>query len=189
MATTIGIIAGSAREGSLNVRLAELIAERLAQGGKAVWQASHADLDLPIFHGDLERTVFPAAALALKQRIAACDALVLVSPEYNSSVAPLLKNALDWASRSTGDEMALAVSAFRGKPVLLASATPGPGAGIRVLGHLRQIVQALQMLALPIELRVGNALAVFGGDVPDALTGQIALACDSLVDLAERLRP
>lgn len=189
MPVRIGIIAGSAREGSLNVQLAGLIAAALERKGHPVWNADSTDLDLPIFHGDLERSAFPPSALALKQRISDCAALVLVSPEYNSSVSPLLKNALDWASRSTGEEPPLAVGAFRGKPVLLASATPGPGAGIRVLGHLRQIVQALQMLALPMELRVGNALAVFGGEIPEPLAGQIGLACDQLADMAQRLRP
>jgi NAD(P)H-dependent FMN reductase len=190
LAVRIGIIVGSVRSGSHNQALADCIASALQVGGAEVWRPDAAALDLPIYHGDRERDDFPPAAEALKRDLAACAGLVLVSPEYNGSTSPLMKNVIDWTSRSTGDEPPLAMRAFRGKPLALASASIGPYGGVRALGHLRQIVQALQAIALPEEIRVPVASTAFEADGrlanPMAAT-QLELVVDRLLHLAGRL--
>ena len=190
MAVRIGILVGSVRAGSFNQALANHVATVLGAKGADVWWPDAAAIDLPIYHGDRERDDFPVAAEALKRGLAACSGLVLVSPEYNGSTSPLLKNLIDWASRPTGGEGPLAMAAFRGKPVALASASVGPYGGVRALGHLRQIVQALQMIALPEEIRVPVAATAFDAD--GALSNELALAqidlvTARLIDLAGRL--
>jgi NAD(P)H-dependent FMN reductase len=190
LALRIGIIVGSVRAGSHNQALARLIAAALESRGAQVWQPDAAALDLPLYHGDRERDDFPAAAEALKRGLAACAGLVLVSPEYNGSTSPLLKNVIDWASRSTGEEPPLAMTAFRGKPIALASASIGPYGGVRALGHLRQITQALQAIALPEEIRVATAASAFdtfGGLSDLVATAQLDMVVGRLLDLAGRL--
>ncbi|HEX7848327.1 MAG TPA: NADPH-dependent FMN reductase [Sphingomonas sp.] len=190
MAIRIGIIVGSVRSGSHNQALADCIASALRARHAELWRPDAAALDLPIYHGDRERDDFPPAAKVLKHELAACAGLVLVSPEYNGSTSPLMKNVIDWTSRSTGDEPPLAMSAFRGKPLALASASIGPYGGVRALGHLRQIVQALQAIALPEEIRVPVASTAFEADgrlANPTAAAQLELVVDRLLDLAGRL--
>lgn len=186
----IGVIVGSLRAGSFNQRLGDLFAAALVARGHELWRADADALDLPIYHGDTETQAFPAKALALKQALAACDALALVSPEYNGSISPLLKNAIDWASRPTGEEPLLALTAFRGKPVALLSASSSPFGCIRALGHLRQIVQATQAVALPEEVRIPAAATAFAADgrlLNPIQAAQLDLVADRLGWMAERL--
>ncbi|RVT94202.1 NADPH-dependent FMN reductase [Sphingomonas crocodyli] len=190
MAITIGLLVGSARAGSYNQLLADRIAAALTAGGATVWTPDGSAIDLPIFHADREREGFPEAAETLKRGLAACQGLVLISPEYNGSVSPLIKNLIDWASRSTLGEPPLTLAAFKGKPVLLASASIGPFAGVRAIGHLREIAQAIQLIALPEEIRVGAATTAFDTDgnlTNPATAGQIDAVAARLIDIAGRL--
>lgn len=100
--THIAVIAGSTRAGSFNRALARLAAARLAAHGAEVVEVDLATFDLPLYSAALEAEAFPPDALRLKQLFAAQDGLLFVSPEYNGSVPPLLKNAIDWASRPWG---------------------------------------------------------------------------------------
>src|SRR5690349_17108961 len=90
------IIPGSLRSGSHNVRLAGAAMAELVEAGAEVSLISLADFPLPIYDGDLEaRSGVPTEAVNLKRMIGAHHGVLLVSPEYNSSPPPLLKNALD----------------------------------------------------------------------------------------------
>jgi chromate reductase len=125
MLTLLGI-PGALRAASSN-RL--LLAEaRLAFGAA---RQLEADLRLPLYDGDLEdREGIPPAVQTLADQIAAADAVVIASPEYNKSFPGVLKNALDWVSRTRG-------APFRDKPVAVISAADGRGGGDRAQFALR----------------------------------------------------
>jgi NAD(P)H-dependent FMN reductase len=118
----IVLLSGSIRHGSLNTALAHALAE-LAPDGCETEVATIADI--PVYDGDLEAEEgIPAAVEALKDKVAAADGLVLVTPEYNQGVPGPLKNAIDWMTRPPSDIGRV----FGRKPVALCGATPGSGA-------------------------------------------------------------
>ncbi|MGN6500069.1 MAG: NADPH-dependent FMN reductase [Tsuneonella sp.] len=164
MIPNIAVLAGSLREGSYNRTLAALAAARLRENGGAVTEVDLAEYELPIYRHEIEESAFPPAALALKRLFQTQDALMIVSPEYNGSIPPLLKNALDWASRPTDGEALTALSAYRGKAAAIASASIGPFGGLRALTHLRQILSTMQMLVIPEQVMVPLAGSAFDDD-------------------------
>lgn len=118
MTTIIGI-AGSLRQGSYNAALLRVAAE-LAPTGCRVEIASIRDI--PLYDGDLEaQHGIPASVAALKERIAAADGLLLVTPEYNHSIPGVFKNAVDWLSRPPADIGRV----FGNRAVGVIGATPG----------------------------------------------------------------
>lgn len=119
MATLVGLC-GSLRRDSFNLRLLRAAAEA-APPGTTVEIASIREI--PLYDGDLEAEQgVPAAVEQLKDRIAASDGLLIATPEYNNSVPGVLKNAIDWLSRPPADIPRV----FRGRPVALLGASPGP---------------------------------------------------------------
>ena len=162
--TSIAVIVGSIREGSYNRALGELAAASLEAQGARVTRVDLAAFDLPLYSAALEADAFPPAALKLKALFAAQDGLLFVSPEYNGSLPPLLKNAIDWASRPTGDESLVALTAYRGKAAAVMSASISPFGGLRGLMHLRQILSTIQMLVIPEQVVVPAAHAAFAED-------------------------
>jgi chromate reductase, NAD(P)H dehydrogenase (quinone) len=98
---------------------------------------------LPFYNGDDVPTPgeWPEPARTLRERIAAADALVLVTPEYNYSIAPVLKNAIDWASRAPAPSL-------DGKPVAIMSAATGLFGGVRAQLHLPQVCVFTNMFPL-----------------------------------------
>src|ERR1700724_4331450 len=99
-ALKILVIPGSLRTGSLNVRLAAAASYQFAQAGADVTRISLADFPLPIYDGDLQsKSGVPKHAVNLKRMMASHHGVLIVTPEYNSSVPPLVKNAIDWVSR------------------------------------------------------------------------------------------
>ena len=92
-ALKILVIPGSLRTGSLNAKLAAAIAAELAQAGAEVTRISLGDFPLPIYDGDLQaKSGVPKNAVNLKRMIGAHHGVLIVTPEYNSSVPPLVKN-------------------------------------------------------------------------------------------------
>ncbi|MGR4892180.1 NADPH-dependent FMN reductase [Sphingopyxis sp. LARHCG72] len=162
--TSIAVVVGSTREGSFNRALGELAAARLEAQGASVTRVDLAAFDLPLYSAALEANDFPPDAQKLKTLFAAQDGLLFVSPEYNGSLSPLLKNAIDWASRPTGDESLVALTAYRGKAAAIMSASISPFGGLRGLMHLRQILSTIQMLVIPEQVLVPNAHAAFAED-------------------------
>ncbi|SBV33557.1 conserved protein of unknown function [uncultured Sphingopyxis sp.] len=162
--TSIAVIVGSIREGSYNRALGELAAASLEAQGASVTRVDLAAFDLPLYSAALEADAFPPDVQRLKTLFAAQDGLLFVSPEYNGSLTPLLKNAIDWASRPTGDEGLVALSAYRGKAAAIMSASISPFGGLRGLMHLRQILSTIQMLVIPEQVLVPNAHAAFAED-------------------------
>ena len=124
MPARILAFAGSARRDSLNKKLLQVAVAGARAAGAEVTVLDLRDLPLPLYDGDLEAAEgLPANARALKQQLRAHAGLLLACPEYNSSVTPLLKNAIDWASRAEPGEAPLAC--FEGKVAGLVSASPG----------------------------------------------------------------
>ena len=117
MATLIGI-AGSLRHGSYNAALLRAAAG-LAPDGLRIDLASIAGI--PLYDGDLEAQGLPAPVTELKDRVAAADGLLLVTPEYNHSIPGVFKNAIDWLSRPPKD----IARVFGNKVVGLMGASPG----------------------------------------------------------------
>ncbi len=180
MAVKLLGISGSLRAASYNTALLEAARAVLAQTGVEL-EIARID-DLPLYNSDLGDV---AAAERLKQQIAACDGLLIATPEYNYGIPGPLKNAIDWASRPAYH------SAFRGKPVGLMGATGSLVGTARAQAHLKQVM--LGMLAHPFpwaELLVSKASTRFvGGELVDeetrALLGQYL---EAFVLFVERMR-
>ena len=188
--TSIAVIAGSVREGSFNRALGDLAAVSLESQGANVTRVDLAAFDLPLYSAALEANAFPSDALRLKELFAAQDGLLFVSPEYNGSLSPLLKNAIDWASRPTGDEGLVALSAYRGKAAAIMSASISPFGGLRGLMHLRQILSTIQMLVIPEQVVVPGAHAAFAedGSLKEALPASLVeMTTGRLIAVAKAL--
>jgi chromate reductase len=92
---------------------------------------THAKLNLPLYDGDAEDAHgIPALVQTLADQISAADAVIISTPEYNGALSGVLKNALDWVSRTDG-------SPWRAKPVAIMSAAAGRAGGARALSSLR----------------------------------------------------
>jgi chromate reductase len=118
MKTLIGL-SGSLRKGSFNSALLRAAAA-LSPPELKIEIATIAGI--PLYDGDVEReSGVPAIVTALKDRVAAADGLLLVTPEYNSGIPGVFKNAIDWMSRPASDLPRV----FGGKPVALTGVTAG----------------------------------------------------------------
>jgi NAD(P)H-dependent FMN reductase len=157
-APKILVLPGSSRSGSHNVKLAALAAKELTLIDADVTRISLQDYQLPIYDGDLEaKTDPPPDAVKLKQMIMAHHGVFIASPEYNASVTPLLKNAIDWVSRvrERGDP---AYAAFRGRVFAISAASPTNTGGLRSLMALRQILElGCGALVIPEQVAVQQA--------------------------------
>ncbi len=161
------VIAGSARQGSLNLRLATAAAALAREAGASVEALDLRALQLPLYDGDLEAASgVPEAALRLLDAIRTADALLLVTPEYNGFPTPLLINAFDWLSRlGPADERPAGLAVTANKPVALLSASPGPLGGLRSMNFLRQYLQmAFAMIVVPQQFALSRAHEAFDAD-------------------------
>ena len=158
-------LSGSTRTGSFNAALAAHIARRLDALGASAEALSLKDFPMPIYDGDLEQAEgVPETALALKRRIGAADGVVLVTPEYNAGIPPLLKNAIDWVSRIT-EEGDAPGSVWKERPTLLGAASPGALGGIRALLQLRQTMEVgLGAFVAPSWIMLPGAGGAFAED-------------------------
>ncbi len=156
-------LAGSTRMDSYNKHLVRLAAEGARQGGAETTFIDLRDYPLPLFDEDLEaRDGLPAAAKELRAAFLAHQGLLIASPEYNSSVPAVLKNAIDWLSRPQPGEAPLAC--FNGKVAAIMSASPGTLGGLRGLVHLRAILGNINVLVLPEQVAVARAHEAFAAE-------------------------
>jgi chromate reductase len=157
LALKILVIPGSLRNGSHNVRLAAAAAYEFAQAGVDVTRISLGDFPLPIYDGDLQvKSGVPKNAVNLKRMIAAHHGVLFVTPEYNSSVPALVKNAIDWITRvQEGNELRGQV--FRERPFAIAAASEGRLGGTRALAALRLILSACHAAVIPNQLALSFA--------------------------------
>jgi chromate reductase len=192
MATVkIAAFAGSTRSGSYNKKLIALAAEAARDAGAEVTTIDLRDLELPLYDGDLEEASgLPPGAKRFKSLLRESEGILIASPEYNSSVTGVLKNAIDWASRTESDDEPDLV-AFRGKTAALCSASPGALGGMRVLVHLRAILGNIGVLVLPAQVSISTAHQAFddSGQLKDARrAGQLRELAASLVETARKLK-
>lgn len=129
---------GSLRRGSYNKAALRAAGELMPEGA----ELEIIDLaDLPFLNEDVEAVGIPGPVEAFKQKLSGADGLLIATPEYNYSIPPVLKNALDWASRGT--ELPL-----YGMPLAIMSASPGMLGGARAQYHLRQVCVSLNLIPL-----------------------------------------
>jgi chromate reductase len=148
-------LCGSLRRGSLNAMLLNAAAE-LSPAGTTLEIASIRGI--PLYDGDEEAASgIPAPVQALKDRIAAAEGLLLVTPEYNNSLPGVFKNAIDWLSRPPADIGRV----FGGRPVAVIGATPGQGG-----------TSLAQAAWLPVLRTLGTA-PWFGGRVLVSSAGKV----------------
>ena len=136
-------IAGSLRTGSWNLRLLEGAAE-LAPVGMTI-SVHHNLASIPLFDEDLEDATDggPDAVRRLRHDVAFADGLLIATPEYNQSIPGVLKNTIDWLSRSTPDEV------LAGKPIAIIGATMGRWGTRLAQNALRQTLYATESLVMP----------------------------------------
>jgi NAD(P)H-dependent FMN reductase len=165
------VIPGSLRSESYNVRLAALATKELTLAEAEVTRISLADYPLPIYDADLAaKSGPPANALKLKQLVGAHPGVFIASPEYNASVTPLLKNAIDWIStvREPG-EAQLAV--FQNRVFAIGGASPGRSGALNSLLTLRQVLAiGCRALVVAEQVSIPNAAQAFDemGELTDA---------------------
>ena len=156
-ALKILVIPGSLRTGSLNARLAAAIAHELALSGTEVTRISLSDFPLPIYDGDLQaKSGVPKHAVNLKRMMSVHHGVLIVTPEYNSSVPALVKNTIDWISR-VQDPHETRGQVFRGSVFAIASASGNRLGGTRALAALRLILTACHASVVPNQLALSFA--------------------------------
>lgn len=148
-------MSGSLRAASFNTALVRAAAEAFAPSAFAL-----ADLDLPLYDGDVEARGMPEAVLALNAAIAGADAIVISTPEYNAALSGVLKNALDWSSR-------VKPMPLTAKPVAILSAAAGKAGGQRAQMTLRHCLLAFDALVLPAPQVFVNTSAFTEGRLTD----------------------
>jgi NAD(P)H-dependent FMN reductase len=158
MATIIGL-AGSLRAGSYNAALLRA-AIQVAPAGLTIETASIRDI--PLYDGDLEKASgIPAPVAELKDRIATADGILIATPEYNSSIPGVLKNAIDWLSRPARDIPRV----FGDRPLAIMGVTPGRGGTSLAQTALLPVARALgcRLWAGP-RLHLSEAAKLFDAD-------------------------
>jgi chromate reductase len=167
-------LSGSLRAGSFNRKL-------LREAARLFGEASYVegDLNLPLYDGDLEAAEgIPAAVQKLADQIAAADAVLISTPEYNKGISGVMKNALDWVSRTKPGPWA-------GKPVAILSATAGRAGGERAQVMLRNCMVPFRPRILQgPELLLAQTSEQF--DANGHLTGEVYIK--TLTDLMAALR-
>jgi len=148
-------ICGSLRAGSYN-RAALRVAIELKPPGMTI---ETADISaFPLYNEDVRAQGFPPPVETLRRQIAAADALLFVTPEYNYSMSGVLKNAIDWASRPPDQP-------FAGKPVAIMGAAAGMAGSARAQYDLRRSCVFLDMHPLnKPEVLIGQAQTKFDAD-------------------------
>ena len=156
--------AGSARKGSFNKYLVAIAALGAREAGASVTEIDLADYPMPLFNQDLEREQgMPEHARRFKTLLIEHDAFLIASPEYNSAFSPLLKNAIDWASRPEEDDER-PLLAYKGKmAAIMAAAAAGYG-GLRGLVFLRMLLGNIGVTVLADQQVIAHAPKAFNDD-------------------------
>lgn len=167
-------ISGSLRQQSTNTRLVKEAARLFGD-----CEFTLANIDVPLYDGDAEKADgVPEAVKLLSDQIAAADAVVISTPEYNKGPSGALKNALDWVSRTDG-------APWKGKPVAVMSAAAGRAGGERAQMILRSFMLPFRPVVLPgPEMHLADSSNQFDED--GRLTSELYVK--TLTELMEGLR-
>lgn len=164
MAQTIKILAfaGSARLESFNKKLVKFAAEGAKSAGVEVTNLDFLDYPMPLFNEDLEAKVgLPESVLQFKALLKSHQGFLIACPEYNGSITPLLKNAIDWASRPEPEESPMSLQCFKGKTAALLATSPGGLGGMRGLVHVRSILEGIGVTVIPDQKAIPGAYQAF----------------------------
>lgn len=154
-------LAGSMRKDSFNKKLIKIATDAAKEAGATVTLIDLNDFPLPLYHGDAEaENGLPENAKRLKKLFMEQDGLLISSPEYNSSVSGVLKNAIDWISRPEKEDP-FYLCAYKGKMAALMSASPGALGGLRGLVPLRALLENMGTHVLPDQVTVATADQAF----------------------------
>ena len=157
--------AGSTREGSYNKKLARLARHIASANGVEAVFVDLTDYPMPLYNGDLEaQDGPPMKAREFKALLGEYEGVFIASPEYNSSVTPLLKNTLDWVTRVRAHgESGLEV--YRSRIFAISGASPGYYGAMRSLLNLRQILEVgIGAQVIPQQLALPRAHEAFEED-------------------------
>ncbi len=178
-------LCGSLRADSWNLKLLRnfLGALKTKTGGLPYSTRLYAPLDLPLMNEDLEKGPLDSRILDFRKALEESPVIVIASPEYNGSLSPALKNAIDWATRPPGN-------LWQGKIAVLLGASPGSLGGARGLIHLRTVLSGIKCWVIPEQVQCANAHLAFdeaGNLKIDAVRQQIIGAIESLDSFAGKM--
>jgi len=181
------VFAGSTRTGAYSGKTADVAQKELALLGAEVTRISLGDYPLPIMDQDYEvEHGIPENAYRLCRLMSAHDGVLIATPEYNGSVPPLLKNAIDWVSRIRTDN-GKKVKPFNGKIIALCGSSDGRWGGIRAVSHLRQILSHMQADLITPQCLVpdgANAFDEHGNFVEERMLRSMQTVCKTLTEHA-----
>ena len=174
----------------MNKKLAKLAADMAQEAGAHVTHIDLKDFEMPLYDGDVEaQNGIPENAKKLKQLFVEHDGFFIASPEYNSSIPPLLKNTLDWISRPH-EENEASLIAFNGKIAALGAVSPGGLGGLRGLVSLRMMLGNIGVTIVPSQVAVGSGFQAFDENehLKDARqAGMLKATIDEFVKIANRM--
>lgn len=151
---------GSTRGNSANTKLVKEAAEIARKNGATVTLIDLNDYEMPFYDADIEaKNGMPAQAKQLRELMIQSEVILIASPEYNSSLSAVLKNTIDWVSRS--EKGSASRDAFKGKKFVIMSASPGAGGGARGLVHLKNILEAIGGTVVSPEFALPNSYTAF----------------------------
>lgn len=158
MTTRILALVGSLRAGSHNRQLAEAAVDLAPEGVEV--EVFDGLADVPFYNEDVDNDHDrPASAERLRSAAEQADGYLLLSPEYNGTIPAVLKNAIDWLSRPSPDEV------LAGKPVAVIGASSGRWGARLAQAALRQVLYATEARVLPApNLYVREAGRLFDAD-------------------------
>ena len=174
-------LSGSIRDGSLNRLLQHDMSERLRERGVEVTEIDLGDFPLPIFNADLEAEHMPEPAVRLGALFVEADIIFIATPEYNGSMTPLIKNALDWVSRQKDRP-------FRHAVFGLGGVSSGKLSTTMALSHLRDVLTKVMALTAPTDVRIGPGKEAFDGAgklIEETAISRADMLADQLIHLAQ----
>lgn len=174
--TALIALAGSTRRASYNRRLLHLASAELEALGATVDLVEPEAMDIPIYNGDFQDAEgIPDAVVALHDRFAAAQGIIVATPEYNGAFSPVLKNTIDWVSR-------VDMGVFRPRLIGLLSTSPGRRGGVHGMGMLAQVFAYLGATVHDSHFSLPSAGHVFAGDglVTEEAARLVAWATDYL---------
>ncbi|HQZ13251.1 MAG TPA: NADPH-dependent FMN reductase [Devosia sp.] len=150
-------LCGSLRKGSINEILRQHMSKKLREAGVVVTDLSLADFEMPMFNQDLEAEHTPEAAKRLADAFRSQDIVLIVTPEYNGGITPLIANTISWVSRQKP-------SPFKHAVFGIAGVSTGKYGTIFSLSHLRDTLSKAGALVVPTLLGVGPVTEAFDAE-------------------------
>jgi chromate reductase, NAD(P)H dehydrogenase (quinone) len=172
-------ISGSLRRDSHNTRLLRVAAELAPP--PAELELFDGLKQVPPYDEDDDGDLVPEGARRLREAVARADAVLIATPEYNSSIPGQLKNALDWASRPFPDNV------LRNKPVAVIGASTGMFGAVWAQAEVRKVLGAIGARVVDVELPVAGAEEALAGDrlADEELHKRLAQILAELVESVE----